>query len=294
MNYIHLTDSVRLISINYGGLMSKIGRNAPCPCGSGRKYKLCCIGKDASEIYGGANDDILKISNYGTNSYERAELDKFSRFFIETTVGEKFEVRKIADGYMVKDIIPPVNSMLVKDYRTIDLNDIQKQKLLKHNPNYEQMNIGSVNCFDGIIEDGHFGWEQADGISSSRGKINKLFIKQTLGNYILNINLFPPKDEYKSIDKFLETGFLIYTQASKLDFTGRDGKLFFEGNQVFAVLSIYDKDSLSIDEMFSQTPTEYNVCYDILIGKPLFVLKIQDDGLKISVINEKVIEITSL
>jgi hypothetical protein len=27
----------------------KIGRNAPCPCGSGRKYKKCCLGKrDAS------------------------------------------------------------------------------------------------------------------------------------------------------------------------------------------------------------------------------------------------------
>ena len=25
----------------------KIGRNDPCPCGSGRKYKRCCIGKDA-------------------------------------------------------------------------------------------------------------------------------------------------------------------------------------------------------------------------------------------------------
>jgi len=24
----------------------KIGRNDPCPCGSGRKYKRCCIGKD--------------------------------------------------------------------------------------------------------------------------------------------------------------------------------------------------------------------------------------------------------
>jgi len=23
--------------------MSKIGRNAPCPCGSGKKYKKCCI-----------------------------------------------------------------------------------------------------------------------------------------------------------------------------------------------------------------------------------------------------------
>jgi hypothetical protein len=24
--------------------MSKIGRNAPCPCGSGKKYKRCCGG----------------------------------------------------------------------------------------------------------------------------------------------------------------------------------------------------------------------------------------------------------
>ena len=23
----------------------KIGRNDPCPCGSGKKYKKCCIGK---------------------------------------------------------------------------------------------------------------------------------------------------------------------------------------------------------------------------------------------------------
>lgn len=24
---------------------TKIGRNAPCPCGSGKKYKKCCIDK---------------------------------------------------------------------------------------------------------------------------------------------------------------------------------------------------------------------------------------------------------
>lgn len=24
---------------------SKVGRNEPCPCGSGKKYKACCIGK---------------------------------------------------------------------------------------------------------------------------------------------------------------------------------------------------------------------------------------------------------
>lgn len=27
-----------------------IGRNDPCPCGSGNKYKKCCWGKDAADI----------------------------------------------------------------------------------------------------------------------------------------------------------------------------------------------------------------------------------------------------
>lgn len=26
----------------------KVGRNDPCPCGSGKKYKHCCIGKDTA------------------------------------------------------------------------------------------------------------------------------------------------------------------------------------------------------------------------------------------------------
>jgi len=25
--------------------MKKVGRNEPCPCGSGKKYKKCCLGK---------------------------------------------------------------------------------------------------------------------------------------------------------------------------------------------------------------------------------------------------------
>ncbi len=29
-----------------GGKSKKVGRNAPCPCGSGKKYKKCCLGKD--------------------------------------------------------------------------------------------------------------------------------------------------------------------------------------------------------------------------------------------------------
>lgn len=28
----------------------KIGRNTPCPCGSGQKYKKCCLDKSAPEV----------------------------------------------------------------------------------------------------------------------------------------------------------------------------------------------------------------------------------------------------
>jgi len=27
----------------------KIGRNSPCPCGSGKKYKKCCLDKEKTK-----------------------------------------------------------------------------------------------------------------------------------------------------------------------------------------------------------------------------------------------------
>ena len=30
-------------------MSKKIGRNDPCPCGSGKKYKHCCLGKKAAD-----------------------------------------------------------------------------------------------------------------------------------------------------------------------------------------------------------------------------------------------------
>jgi hypothetical protein len=55
--------------------MSAIGRNDPCPCGSGKKYKRCCLGKD-SPVTGawaaGERDSALaSLMRFGG----RAELD---------------------------------------------------------------------------------------------------------------------------------------------------------------------------------------------------------------------------
>lgn len=272
--------------------MSKIGRNDPCPCGSGKKYKHCCINK---EITYPDDNDLFRISRYGSTIYKKDELDNYSRFFIETTASEKFEIWKAGQGYSIKDIVPPELTMHAKDYRTIEFNDIQRQRLLKHNPDYDFLNIGKHKYFDGVVEGGYFNWERSEGFTSSKGTISKLYIRQNLRKFILNINLFPQKEEFKSADEFLDTsGLSIYTETSKLDFICNDGKLYFEGIQVLAILSILDKESLSKDEMLSNTPTEYNVSCDIVIGRPLFIIKFDEQGMKVSVINEKVVDITAL
>jgi preprotein translocase subunit SecA len=38
----------------------KIGRNEPCPCGSGRKFKLCCLNKPKSD--GARNAAVTNVS----------------------------------------------------------------------------------------------------------------------------------------------------------------------------------------------------------------------------------------
>jgi len=31
-------------------VLKRIGRNDSCPCGSGKKFKKCCLGKSVSEL----------------------------------------------------------------------------------------------------------------------------------------------------------------------------------------------------------------------------------------------------
>lgn len=38
----------------------RIGRNDPCPCGSGKKYKKCCLSKDVPDIYQCIKDTVAE------------------------------------------------------------------------------------------------------------------------------------------------------------------------------------------------------------------------------------------
>lgn len=53
--------------------MTKVGRNAPCPCGSGKKYKKCCTDKDLAEEHArviGAPDNDIESEEPADEEYE--------------------------------------------------------------------------------------------------------------------------------------------------------------------------------------------------------------------------------
>ena len=55
--------------------MTKIGRNEPCPCGSGKKFKRCCLGqnhKEAVWIY----SDLDQLSNKVVTLIRQGNLEE--------------------------------------------------------------------------------------------------------------------------------------------------------------------------------------------------------------------------
>ena len=66
--------------------MADVSRNHPCPCGSGKKYKACCLGRDEASRRGGPEPDsegattlrarmMDKLVDFGERSYRRVFQD---------------------------------------------------------------------------------------------------------------------------------------------------------------------------------------------------------------------------
>jgi hypothetical protein len=54
--------------------MGKIGRNAPCPCGSGKKYKKCCLEKEKKSVSGTRNESSKNSTSLGQAGRADAQL----------------------------------------------------------------------------------------------------------------------------------------------------------------------------------------------------------------------------
>ena len=61
-------------------MSTQIGRNDPCPCGSGKKYKRCCL----------ASADILENESAGFSDDENDEWETIERAWAEHPEYERF------------------------------------------------------------------------------------------------------------------------------------------------------------------------------------------------------------
>lgn len=57
----------------------KIGRNAPCPCGSGKKYKICCLNKTTEIDLKGVDKEVFDAAILSLEQNEKAVKDSISK-----------------------------------------------------------------------------------------------------------------------------------------------------------------------------------------------------------------------
>ena len=75
--------------------MKKIGRNDPCPCGSGKKYKHCCLGRSNETDRNSINQQVMKEVKERLESLEFESLE---------------EVQEFIDGFMErKNRVPQID-----------------------------------------------------------------------------------------------------------------------------------------------------------------------------------------
>ena len=65
----------------------QVGRNEKCPCGSGRKYKQCCLGKDEEKARKARAREAAKAAKEAEKARKAAEKS-----------GEKEEAAPATDG----------------------------------------------------------------------------------------------------------------------------------------------------------------------------------------------------
>ncbi|OHD64482.1 MAG: hypothetical protein A2176_05970 [Spirochaetes bacterium RBG_13_51_14] len=71
--------------------MPKIGRNDPCPCGSGKKYKNCCWGENQKKLPGSAEENQLDLT------YTKIAMEKEMTQFMHEDISQEQEL--VNDGW---------------------------------------------------------------------------------------------------------------------------------------------------------------------------------------------------
>jgi methionyl aminopeptidase len=93
----------------------KIGRNDPCPCGSGLKFKKCCLGKDRQDAH---DLQDLYIKKYGIRVKKPRDIEgirRAGRLVLETL---ELVASKIQPGMRTDEINTFVHDFTLKNHAT--------------------------------------------------------------------------------------------------------------------------------------------------------------------------------
>jgi methionyl aminopeptidase len=90
----------------------KIGRNAPCPCGSGRKYKKCCLGSETASSRERDRDYAQKHNIRLKTPAQVEGIKRAGALVMETLEGV---ARKIRPGLVTDEINTFVHDFTVKN-----------------------------------------------------------------------------------------------------------------------------------------------------------------------------------
>ena len=102
---------MKITGMNLRTSSDKVGRNAPCPCGSGLKYKKCCLGNN-----GGTAPDLAETyqRKYGIRLKRKSEIEgirKAGQLVLETL---DLVESKIAPGVITDEINTMVHEYTLK------------------------------------------------------------------------------------------------------------------------------------------------------------------------------------
>ena len=108
-----MLSKTRLNLIHEKGKTVKVGRNDPCPCGSGLKYKKCCLGKD---IQVNRDPGAMYAQRYKIRLKEEADIKG---------------IRKA--GQLVLDTFDQIEDMIQPGIKTDEINTIVHEFTIKNN-----------------------------------------------------------------------------------------------------------------------------------------------------------------
>jgi tetratricopeptide (TPR) repeat protein len=88
--------------------MAKTGRNDPCPCGSGKKYKLCCLHKDEAAARANAEAKQAAAAERAKNFLEALDeqladedLDAASNAVVDLIHAGKLDEAEVAANHLL-------------------------------------------------------------------------------------------------------------------------------------------------------------------------------------------------